>query len=183
MLRKVLLLLSVTLLGMNILHAQDTIHLKNGIVIYGLITEVNTKEIKFRVDGGSVSMEQVISYQKNGFSHTVQNTGVQVNQENTIKDCDRKNVGDAEIENKRDKGITVWVYAIGANPNDGNNPIVTEIFVPAKSSQPVYELTSGVHYVKYENKGNGSFQMINEIQQGTGQLKIIKCGVSKFVIN
>src|SRR5690242_14934086 len=77
--------------------AQDTIRLKNGLMLYGLITEVNNKEIRFRVDGGSITMDQVLSYHKNGSAVTVQAgpiNQVQSNQTAPVQECERKNTGD-----------------------------------------------------------------------------------------
>jgi hypothetical protein len=165
-------------------HSQDTIRLKNGLVLHGLITEVNSKEIKFRVDGGSVTLDQVISYQKNGNSVAVQNPATQPNTNKPITqpDCERKNVGDIEFVNRTGKSITMFVFAIAAPPHlyywreDKNNPIVAEIEIPANSSKTAYELTSGVHYIKY------TFETDTGLSDSSGQIRITKCGTGTFEV-
>lgn len=156
------------------LKAQDTIRLKNGLMLYGLITEVNSKEVKFRVDGGSVTLDQVLSYQKGGQNVTLRNTLPTALPVATVQakpqECEIKNVGDVEFENKSGYTLQIEIHAIGIATDDPRtNPIVTTISVPANTTVTAYELTSGVHY--WESFG-----------YGTGQVKVIKCGIAKFVL-
>lgn len=166
-------------------HSQDTIRLKNGLMLHGLITEVNGKEIKFRVDGGSVTLDQVISYQKNGNTISVQTQQPKVenNKPTTTPDCEKKNVGDAEFVNKTENDVTVFIYAIAIPPdeaaaNSSKNPLVAQIDIPAKSSKTAFELSHGVHYIQYMFGVN--LHAVTQPRNGTGQVKISRCETTKY---
>jgi hypothetical protein len=175
-------LVAVLCLFSSVLKAQDTIRLKSGLMLYGLITEVNNREIKFRVDGGSVTLDQVLSYQKNGQSVAVNNlpnSGVpSASIQMQRQECDIKNVGDVEFDNRTTQAVYITIYATGSLPeptgldNKLNNPIVTEISVAPGSKGYSYNLTTGIHFIYYSfSPGRYS-----------AQIKIEKCGKAVFVI-
>ena len=172
------MLISFSLFSFNT-KGQDTITLKNGLTIYGLITEVNNNEIKFRIDGGSITMDQIMSYSKSGKRTTLNNitpTQTQANKPEPPKDCEVKNVGDAEFENKTAYPMTVTIYAIGIVADgeyDKNNPVVNKLTIPSNGSATSYELTTGVHYFRYTDGG---------FTYASGQVRVTKCGVARYTI-
>lgn len=175
MVTKIITCIAVAFLITNPLNAQDTIRLKNGLMLYGLITEVNNKEVKFRIDGGSVTLDQILSYQKGGQNITLRNTPATsvptANMQTKPQECEIKNVGDVEFENKTSQSQRIYIYATGGDTHNENvNPNVATITVAAGSSVFAYNLTTGVH--SFHSGGYGI----------SGQVRISKCGVTKYVL-
>ena len=184
--------------------AQDTIKLQNGITLYGLITEVNGGEIKFRVDGGSVLLNQVISYKRGGQSIIVKDVppvkDVKVNDDRQ-QDCELKNTGDISIKNQSNIAIIVDIYllntipensystAYNSNPlisvnrnsdskGDTSNHIISTITLPAQSSAPVLDIPKGTHFVKYRLSDDGYYN-----NSGNTQIRVEKCKSVSLSIN
>jgi hypothetical protein len=181
MCNRTFILLMATIFGQTVLNAQDTIRLKNGIVLHGLITEINNKEIKFRIDGGIVPMDQLLSYQRGKDHVIVQNSPIVSNQlVQPVKPapCEIKDVGDILFDNKSDGEVQVTVYAIGSL-DLGNNPKVASITVPAKTAVTVYDMTSGIHFINFATTNNSNGR---DYMDGTGQVKVTKCGTTKYEI-
>ena len=183
MIAKRFYLLTLFLFGILYGKSQDTIVLKNGLTIYGLITDVKNGEIKFRIDGGSIQMNQIINYSKPG-ENIIVNASSSPGSMSTpnintpISDCERKNIGDVEFENKSQLTATVRVFAIGLRPESvtfgsENNPLIAGITVPANGKMSAFDLTVGTHYISYDFNG-AVFE---------GQIRITKCGVFKMALN
>ncbi|HRF16786.1 MAG TPA: hypothetical protein PK977_01410, partial [Chitinophagaceae bacterium] len=129
-----------------------------------------------RIDGGTVNLNEVISYSKGGQTVSVNsNLSSQPNFSNAApKDCELKNVGDVLFENKSNSEITVYIYAIGVQP-DGrsgqqtNNPIIATVSVPANGTASAYDLTVGTHFIYFISTG----------YRYSGQIRIRKCETSR----
>jgi hypothetical protein len=178
MLSKITCLLFAVIFLIGTLNSQDTIRMKNGLTLIGYIIDVNKKEIKFQISGGFASLDNVLSYTKGGEAIRV-NPDPEVPTGTTqISECERKNVGDCNFENKSDKSATVSIYAINTVAyTDTHNPLVATISIPPNGSAMAYDLIPGSHFFQY-SFNDGGFT----IGGGSGQIRITKCGVSKFII-
>lgn len=173
-----LAVLIILLIGFLNVKSQDTITLNNGLTIYGLITDIGDGQIKFRIDGGAVEMANVKTYTKSGQQVSVNNqiSSNTNNSTSSTEECEIKNVGDIQFENKMPQlDAKVYIYAIGIQPEGDflkptNNPLVAVISVPANGTATAYDLTAGVHYIYFEIANYG----INP-----GQIRIKKCQTSK----
>lgn len=163
--------------------SQDTITLKNGITLFGLITEVNKGEIRFKIDGGAVTIDQVKTYRKSGELVIFPTNNPNQNQTKEIqvlKECDIKNVGDVEIENKTNKEVSVTIYATNNVPERTltsifNNSEIARLTITAGSKITAYDLNSGVHFFEFTFKTGLS-------NRSEGQIRITKCETEKIII-
>jgi hypothetical protein len=179
MIQKIAIIIFLNVMCLNA-KSQDTIILKNGLTVYGLITDISNGDIKFRIDGGAVQLSEVKTYIRGGQEVLVNNTPI--SEANMPKaapvECEIKNIGDVQFENKMKKDAVIYIYAIGIQPQGSlsespNNPLITTITVPANGSASAYDLTTGVHYIYISIEGT-IFPK---------QIKIKKCQTIKESLN